>query len=120
MTFFPDLAPYRYGFAPVAWDQNGPPSLEPIELYAEVRASLRRDHLEQIFQDLVLQDRGDVVAVLTRIDIPGSSEPFARSWDVPKKALLDMIQAVHAIVSMLETSHTERALALISQRQRAR
>jgi hypothetical protein len=260
MTFFPDLAPYRYGFAPVAWDQNGPPSLEPIELYTwmwdpedgafdlpelavgwldppheyprgqlttplvekldrlcrtsryhvtrgfhpcgicgdasdglgskeirllgdgvvyaapdkivhyvsahayapprgfvealercdglarprrgaprpvtidmiphehvdvslldgEVRASLRRDHREQIFQDLVLQDRGDVVAVLTRIDLPGSSEPVARSWDVPKRALLNIFQAVHSIISMLEASHTEGALAVISQRQHAR
>jgi hypothetical protein len=71
-------------------------------------------------QDLVLQDRGDVVAVVTRIDLPGSSEPFARSWDVPKRALLNMIQAVHSIISMLDASHTERTLALISQHQRAR
>lgn len=33
MTFFPDLGPYRYGFGPVGWDQNGPHSLEATELY---------------------------------------------------------------------------------------
>lgn len=259
MTFFPDLAPYRYGFAPAAWDQNGPPSLEPTDLYtwmwapkdgafdlpelavgwleppheysrgelptslaekldrlcrasryhltrgfhpcgicgdaadglgsaeirllgdgvvyaapnkiahyvsahayappegfvralercdglaqptparlravtidmiprepvdvslldAEVRASLRRGHREQIFQELLLQDRGDIVAVSTRINLRESPEILARSWDVPKRALLNMFQAVHCIISMLEAAHTERGLALILQRQRS-
>ena len=260
MTFFPDLAPYRYGFVPAAWDQNGPPSLEPTELYrwiwgpedgafdlaeltvgwleppheyprgelsaplvekldrfcqtsryhvtrgfhpcglcgdaadglgskeirllgdgvvyaapnkiahyvsahayappegfivalersegfaeprrdvrraitndmipreqvdvsqldAEVRTSLRRDHRGQIFSELLLQDREEVVAVFTRIDRRESPESFERSWNVPKRALLNMGQAVSSILSMLEAAHTEHALALISQRQRAK
>lgn len=33
MTYFPDLAPYRYGFGPLAWSADGPGSLEPEGLY---------------------------------------------------------------------------------------
>lgn len=260
MTFFPDLAPYRYGFGPVAWNENGPPSLEPTRLYgwmwspengaldlpeltvgwlepphewsrselptllvdkldqlcrtsryhitrgfhpcgicgdvadglgsteirllgdgvvyaapnkiahyvsvhgyappndfiaalerceglaqprrdmlrpvtidmipresidvslldAEVRASLRRNHREQIFPGLSFHDRGDIVAVFAHVDLRARSEPFERSWAVPKRALLNVAQAVDGIISMLEATHTAQALALISQGRHAR
>lgn len=260
MSFFPDLTPYRYGFGPAPWDQNGPPSLEPTELYgwmwdaqngafdlselnvgwieaphdyprgelpsplvekldrlcrasrfhltrgfqpcgicgdcedglgsaeirlrgegvvyaapnkvahhvaahgyappagfvaalerceglveprrglrrsvtidmiprdhvdvsvleAEVRGSMRRNYRERIFPEVSLHARGDVVAVFARIAFGERHDLTERSWNIPRVALLNMTQATYAIVSMLESVHTEMVLALFEQRRRER
>lgn len=33
MTYYPDLSPFRYGFAPAYWGADGPPGVEPTTLY---------------------------------------------------------------------------------------
>ncbi|HRI66634.1 MAG TPA: hypothetical protein PK156_20435 [Polyangium sp.] len=105
---------------PVTMDMIPLENVDVSNLDTAIRAMLGRDNEEPIFREFSLQDCGDVVTVSTRIHLHESGESIARSWNVPKKALLNMFQATHGIASMLNATYMERVFDLIAKRRHAK
>lgn len=105
---------------PVTIDMIPREDVNVERLEADVQASLRRNHREGIFLDLSIQDYEETVRVFSRFDIGDPPDPHGRLWLIPKAALLNMTQSALGIISMLESVHTQLAMAELEEWRRTR